>query len=263
MKIITEHEVAWDSPDHIVPWGTRRDSTRQLRFQQKLVFLMKENDFSSILDLGCAGGGYISDMYDFGFNAVGIEGSDFSKKRNRAEWARLKDKCLFTADITKKFRIQNDDEIKKFDIITSFEVLEHIKEEDLCGLFRNISDHTSDHALLILSVTTCDDMKNGINLHQTVHPKAWWLKKFNEFGWTENHELINYFNRQYLRGKRFGAPISFEVVLNKKSTSEKPFQYKFAKPNLKSKLIDLYHGSKLHKLIKLLYQGCGSYSENL
>lgn len=36
IKVQATREVAYESPDHLVPWGTRRDNSRHRRFNQKL-----------------------------------------------------------------------------------------------------------------------------------------------------------------------------------------------------------------------------------
>ena len=53
----------------------------------------------ALLDIGCSGGGFVRDLLDDGHIAIGLEGSDYSKKSRRAEWAIIPD-FLFTADVT-------------------------------------------------------------------------------------------------------------------------------------------------------------------
>jgi hypothetical protein len=57
------------------------------------------------MDLGCSGGGLVFDFLLRGHTAVGIEGSDFSQKSQRAEWRLLNQCNLLTADITKPFQV--------------------------------------------------------------------------------------------------------------------------------------------------------------
>ena len=56
IKIITDHPVAYTSPDYIMPWGTKRDNSVNPRFNQKLYNLF-DGKFLKVLDLGCSGGG--------------------------------------------------------------------------------------------------------------------------------------------------------------------------------------------------------------
>lgn len=43
IKVQATREVAYESPDHLVPWGTRRDKSRHKRFNQKLDQLFSED----------------------------------------------------------------------------------------------------------------------------------------------------------------------------------------------------------------------------
>ncbi len=101
--IATDNPVAADSDDHLVPWGTQLDNTRWPRFVRACEALVGRGPLR-MMDLGCAGGGLVLDFLLAGHSAVGIEGSDFSVVRQRAEWRTIPFN-LFTADITKPFTI--------------------------------------------------------------------------------------------------------------------------------------------------------------
>ena len=77
-----------------------------------------------------------------------------------------------------------NDEIYKFDIITAWEVLEHIKQEDLGQLFKNIYNHLSDNGRFIASIANWDDIDpvTGVNWHVTKHDYEWWRDKFEANG---------------------------------------------------------------------------------
>lgn len=259
MKLIfnTDYPIAYESPDHINPWGTKRDLSRQLRFEKKLTYYMQFKIFNNILDLGCSGGAFISAMHDLGFQSIGIEGSDFSKKNNRGPWAFLSNFVLFTGDITKPFQIRISDEKKnvEFDIITAFEVLEHLKEDQIESLFSNIELHSSINTRLIFSISQSDDFINGVNLHQTVKKEEWWIAKFERLGWVKCNLSMLYFNKHYLRGKHFGAPSSFEVVLKKINSKDD----NIPKLSFFSKLLDYYSGSKLQRIFYTIVHGHSSY----
>ena len=45
----TNYPVAFDSPDHINPWGTKKDLSRQLRFENKLYQYMEYKKFNKIM----------------------------------------------------------------------------------------------------------------------------------------------------------------------------------------------------------------------
>lgn len=107
IKVLTKHPVAKDSPDHIMPHGTKLDNSKNPRFNKKIYNLFNFANPIKILDLGCSGGGFVKQSLDDSSLAVGLEGSDFSKKEKRAEWKTLSNKFLFTADISKEFTVNH------------------------------------------------------------------------------------------------------------------------------------------------------------
>ncbi len=183
MKVKTKYPIAYNSPDHIVPWGTKHDNSTHRKFilhMEKLVKNGGSNNTRSFLDLGCAGGQLVKDFLSIGWISVGLEGSDYSLKHNRANWPKLAGKNLFTCDITKPFQIYSNGKKHTFRLITAWEVLEHIKEKDLPALFHNIVNHLDKGGYFVASTTSISDIHNGIDLHQTrMTNKQWrlWLKK--------------------------------------------------------------------------------------
>ena len=215
-KIILEceREVAVESPDHLMPWGTRRDSSRNHRFNEKL-YKIYGKEFPSVLDLGCSGGGFVRDCHDDGCLAVGLEGSDFSKKHRRAEWASIPDN-LFTCDITRRFQLYIEGERRKrpikFDVITSWEVMEHIAEENMPALFDNAARHLAKGGMWIMSIANSSDVVSGVELHQTIRSKAWWVGRLTGHGFIHAPEMEGYFCSQYVRGK-FDNDTTFHVIV--------------------------------------------------
>ena len=170
--------VAADSVDHIVPKGTSRDNTRWPRLA-----IWAEEFFGRkirFLDLGCSGGGVVFDLHLGGHAAAGVEGSDLSARFERAEWGTI-GQHLFVSDITKDFELREagGTGAAQFDLITAWEVLEHIPQNLLEGLFRNIDRHLAAGGVFAASVATFEDMDaaTGLRWHQTVKPKAWWLEE--------------------------------------------------------------------------------------
>ena len=187
IHVITDHPIACDSNDHKYPRGTMQDNSVNTAFNNVVRQLF--GDVCSVLDLGCAGGGMVRSFIDRGHVAVGIEGSDFSQRFMRAEWAELNGTNLCTADITKPFQIvgwSDDDDGKPeklvswltFDVITMWEVLEHIAEDDLPQLFENIDIHLKKNGVVVMSVSPNEDVNWGVtppaHYHQCVHDLAWW-----------------------------------------------------------------------------------------
>ena len=183
IKLETEYPVAYESNDHIVPHGTIRDDTRYPRFIHACEMYFKDMDKLAFADLGCSSGGIVLDALLRGHEAVGLEGSDESFKQQRAHW-RVIPKNLFTCDVTKPFTLKKDGIRKEFDVISAWEMLEHIGESDLDILLRNIKDHLKIGGIFVGSIANWDDIdeKTGVNWHVNLHPYEWWSEKFKVYG---------------------------------------------------------------------------------
>lgn len=170
IKVLTSFPIAYDSLDHLEPLGTAQDD-----FTSPELIQETEQYFGgrriNVLDIGCAGGRLIADFHGRGHTAVGIEGSDYSLVRGRASWAKLGNTNLFTCDATKPYEIMQDSQPLRFDCITAWEVLEHIKRADMAVFFANISRHLKPDGIFIASVSLqqFDDPH-----HVTVLPEATW-----------------------------------------------------------------------------------------
>ncbi len=200
----TKTPIAVDSPDHLTPWGTARDNHTSPVFEEKFMKLYNYAPELKVLDLGCSGGGFVKNCLDRGCLAIGLEGSNYSKKMHRAHWPLLGNKLLFTADITKPYSIKFIQEKKQyplhFHLITMWEVLEHLKEKDLTQTFANIKNHLSDSGIFALSVSPLEEIIRGMRLHQTVNPPNWWLERFKKEGFIQMPKLEQYFDGSYVRG---------------------------------------------------------------
>lgn len=232
-KVETKHPIATFSPDHMIPYGTKEDNSRNLRFNQKLnkkVFSYNDENLDwlsrlysgKIMDWGCAGGAFVKDCIDDGHHAIGLEGSDYSKKHNRAAWSCIPNH-LFTCDITKPFQVTCYDCPEIFDVITAWEFIEHIKEEDLEQVFINADNHLKKDGLWIMTVATHVDGP----YHQTIRDPGWWFDLFKQCGWEQQEDLVNYFAPDWIRRPEYPVKIEngqyvdrkkngFHVVLKRK-----------------------------------------------
>lgn len=206
ITVQTKKPVALDSPDHIRPFGTALDNSKHAEFNRRLYDVVAP-DRIRLLDLGCAGGGFVKSILADGAFAVGIEGSDYSKVRNRAEWATIPGN-LFLADITERFNILDADRTPcHFNVITAWEFLEHLNLHGLRGAFNNVHWHATSDALFLGSISTIPDIQGGIRLHQTVKPREWWLRWFVDEGWTHRPDLEAHFADEWLRGPKSAQPV--------------------------------------------------------
>jgi len=218
ISLITNHSIAYESPDHILPWGTMRDNSTSPEFIAEL-----ENYFSNqpitMMDLGCSGGQLVVDFYNKGHVAVGLEGSDYSVKHQRANWPEYHNKILFTCDVTKPYQVNNNNEPLKCQLITAWEVLEHIHPNDLQIFFNQMAKHLAPNGVFLASVSTNHDVIDGVALHQSVFPQHEWL--FNiltEEGALRGSNLEYSYYPFQNAVRRDGG--SFHILLKLKSTDE-------------------------------------------
>lgn len=188
MKLITEFPIAYDSPDHLIPHGTKNDNYTNEDFINEVHEYFKLNhelDKIKFMDLGCSGGQLAVDFHERGNISIGLEGSDYSLKHERANWPKYYEKVLFTCDITKPYKIVNEDQSGnidkevKFNCITAWEVIEHIKPTDLNAVFKNINDNLEKDGIFVGSIAQFSDIQQGVPLHQSVYSEATWYHNFN------------------------------------------------------------------------------------
>ena len=190
LKLETKHPVALYSQDTKKPRGAKNDNSLQQSFNNQLIeFHPNNGNPLNILDLGCAGGGLVRSLLDDGHFAIGLEGSDFPKTHGLGEWNTIPGN-LFTCDITEPFLLAEETTISQpflFDIVTAWEVLEHIPEERLPQLMENIRRHLKPDGRIIFSIATFPDLdeETGTNWHVCIHSKPWWVAKFIELGYDE------------------------------------------------------------------------------
>jgi len=212
LRIVTDHPIAVDSPDTLKPLGTARDNTVNPRFNAKLEQIVTGRPMR-IIDLGCAGGGFVQTLVEAGHLAVGVEGSDYSLRHKRAAWGVIPGN-LFTGDITKPFKIMNGKRQARFDAATAFEVLEHIHRKDLPGLFANLRQNLKPGGLLIGSVNT---YRNSTMIyHQTVEERKFWIDLFVKQGFRERADLEKVIGTDWLRmpGRSFGIVAEYAEAGN-------------------------------------------------
>ncbi len=174
--------LAEESPDHMNPHGTKFCGTSSELLKNELETLFP--DAFNLLSLGCSGGRWVRELLGWGHEAVGLEGSDYHASYGTASWGELHGKNLFTCDISYPFEILKDGRLRQFDIITLFDVFEHITEAGLVTLCDNIVHHLREHGIVIATICLRPSPHpvTGVELHQTVQSKEWWLSFFRRYG---------------------------------------------------------------------------------
>ncbi|WP_461659022.1 class I SAM-dependent methyltransferase [Methylorubrum aminovorans] len=183
LRLETNYPIAADSVDHLYPHGTANDNTHWPRFVERCEEVYGYD--LAMLDLGCAGGGLVYDFAVRGHDAYGLEGSDYSLRQQRAEWSTIPDR-LFTCDLTKPFALMLEESSSayNFDVITAWDVMEHIPEEALATFFANVRAHLKPHGIFVGTVSTrpAREAPDGRNYHATIRDKEWWLACFEQNG---------------------------------------------------------------------------------
>lgn len=210
-SVETEFPIAFDSMDHIEPHGTMRDNYTSLAFINECIEKLKLSGNFNIMDIGCAGGGLINDWLSYTSNAVGLEGSDYSLVNKRANWPKLGNKNLFTCDVTRDFQVYKNDEKYKADLITAWEVLEHLHTERLEIFFNNLANHLNSGGYFIGSVHTESTIPYiGHELHVSKFQPDEWYERFIP---SDKFERLEYNLRTSVR--KLG-PLQFMIFMRRK-----------------------------------------------
>ena len=180
--IRTKHPLAIQSNDHVEPQSTIEGLVRPTKFVMHCI----ENlgDGIKVLDVGVGAAGLVFEFLANGIFAVGVDGSDYCKKCKIGYWPLIGE-SLFNSDITKPFYFvySKSDETILFDLITSWECLEHIAEEDLPAVFQNVMNNLTDDGYFIGSISMLPYVgDNGQPYHLTLNPKDWWKRNFSACG---------------------------------------------------------------------------------
>jgi len=126
---------------------------------------------------------------------------------------------LFTCDITKPFRIFADEKPAAFDLVTAWEVLEHIATRDLPSLFTNILSHLQPGGYFIASTTSTPDINEGVDLHQTKWTNEEWGRMIaGKYPELEQVDL----GLKYYQFVRHNEERSFLVYRRKRQSPDSP-----------------------------------------
>jgi len=126
---------------------------------------------TSTLDAGCAIGLLVEALRDRGVEAEGIDFSEFAIGKARADIRGF----LSVGSIT-------DPLPRRYDLITCFEVLEHLTPEDAEQAIANLCAFTDD---MVVSSTP---MHYRDPTHTNIHPQEYWTERFARQGFIRDVE---------------------------------------------------------------------------
>lgn len=127
---------------------------------------------TSLLDVGCGHNDFVQAVKDHNIYAVGV---DFAC-----------DSADIVADILDLPFID-----KEFDLITAWDTLEHLLEDQVAAAFKEMKRVSYRFAFTIAyelaSTPPPKEFKNH-NLHQCVHPASWWHDLISQYGTVSSHQ---------------------------------------------------------------------------
>lgn len=126
----------------------------------------------SLLELGCGGGDLFRFLRLFGFNQyIGVDGNPVALRYSPHVQGYERHFRLLNLQQEIDFRML-------FDVVCSFEVLEHIPEAQLDHFIKTIRNHLGSHSLFLGTAS----LQSGLDVHVTVRPRSFWLEQFRRFG---------------------------------------------------------------------------------
>jgi SAM-dependent methyltransferase len=196
-KVITNHPVAIDSDDHNHPEGIFYDNNLDVGFVNSAESYF-QNRKISFLDQGCAGGALAIEFHNRGHLSIGIDGSDQAlnpsqwlieeKKRmpnGHENWKKYHDEILFTCDLAKEYTIEHNGELAKFDLITSWDVMEHFNPEDVDQVLASTAKHLKPDGIFVANIALFQSGRHesdyNIDYHKTVRDSQFWHERLEKF----------------------------------------------------------------------------------
>lgn len=143
------------------------------------------------LDAGCAIGLLVEALRDRGVDAEGIDFSEFAVNHSREDIRRH----LTVGSITEPLA-------KRYDIITCFEVLEHMTRHDADQAIANLCSFTDE----IILTSTPEHFRDPT--HTNIHPQEYWTERLARHGFIRDVDYDGaYIAPWAARYRRSSAPI--------------------------------------------------------
>lgn len=204
VSVITKHPHPFTSPDYTDPAGSIEDNSSFTYFIHEIDHAFNGLPYH-LLDLGCAGGQFVVDIYNKGapWLAIGIEGGnvlgmteDFEPRhhetgilhrpRGAENWKLYKDKCLFSADVSKPFDVlDGSGNLIKFNMVTAWEFFEHPLPEEVPGIMENIVKHMHPGSVFMGTINAC--LEGVVGHHRCAKSREWWDNMFISYGFKIIH----------------------------------------------------------------------------
>lgn len=140
-------------------------------FQKTAKHIAEKFTPSNSLDVGCAKGYLVKALSELGIDAYGIDPSEYALAEGHPD---VKGKLAI--GIAQSIGLPDNE----FDIVTCFDVLEHIPEKDVPKVLQEMLRVSKQW--LVLRVVTKELPDDVDAKHATIHDKDWWNEKIKESG---------------------------------------------------------------------------------
>ena len=132
----------------------------------------------SILDLGCGPAHLFFFFRRYGVvDYLGVDGSPYFIEFNPL--LEGFERHFRTLDLQDEIRFCLDPETPcQFDIVTSFEVLEHMREDKIDNFIRTMRNHMHSESVAFCTAST----NQNVAVHVLVRDRDWWAERFARFG---------------------------------------------------------------------------------
>lgn len=157
--------------------------------------IMEKMKPDSLLDVGCGRGWFLKRMVDIGVKAQGIDMSTTA-------WAHA------VAGMQPHIKVGelNDIKHRRFDVVTAFDVMEHIFEEDLKEAIKALKE--SAGKFIIFNICAAPDnedihtLKKGepipqemewcaVSGHVLIRHRSWWKAKMEDEDWESDEQMTD------------------------------------------------------------------------
>ncbi len=151
-------------------------------FQKTAKHIVDKFSPKSVLDVGCAKGYLVKSLIELGVDAKGIDPSEYA-----LSGAHEDVKSKLTSGVVQSIPFDDN----TFDVVTCFDVMEHIPEADIdIALSEMIRVSKQWVVLRLVTKELPDDIDKN---HATIHDKEWWIDKIQKVGGIVN-QTENYVN---------------------------------------------------------------------
>lgn len=189
---------------------SERITNKSKKHMMKYLKYLRKGSSLKMLDIGCGEGYYVRDAIEEGIDAYGIDTSTHALENAVSE---VKDRISF-GSLTK---IPFGDE--EFDVMTAFDVIEHIHPKDTSNAVKEIDRVLKPNGIMIITTPSTNFGSWVFDLtHINVRPPRFWKLIFEEYNLRVKMFYVPSFIKYYLKN-HLPIPDSIEFL------AEEPFRY--------------------------------------